>query len=294
MNEHPDHTCPDRCADTAGTSGGIIRTGLARPEIIGETIDCGPLPTRADTTRTRPDTDTTDSCPGVRVEYRARVPRHQLGAAIAEVFGHISAAQSTTTYTPEPSDAERPDAPRRELTEALGHLSTKATAAYTPDTVRTAADHDVRRAQTGAAINAAFDVPAYLSHTGHPDTTRPDTVRAPEPASLLGQVTKAMTAVMQQRVDDQVEATVAEHCAVVAAAALGHVADILPPTGYAHVSGHCPACGRTALFLGDGEYVTCAHLECPRPDAAADLLDHPPFRTRTGCNDCPTEGTTTT
>ncbi len=78
-----------------------------------------------------------------------------------------------------------------------------------------------------------------------------------------------------------------------AAAALGHTADILPPTGFAHVSGRCPACNRTALFLDDGGYVTCSHFDCPRPDAAADLLDHPPFRTRTGCNDCPTEGTTT-
>jgi hypothetical protein len=30
-------------------------------------------------------------------------------------------------------------------------------------------------------------------------------------------------------------------------------------------------CGKT-LFLGAGGYVTCSWIECPRPDAAADIL----------------------
>ncbi|MER7135337.1 hypothetical protein ABT358_02190 [Streptomyces sp. NPDC000341] len=206
--------------------------------------------TSAVNARTRPDPDTDV---GVRVEYRARVPRHQLGAALADALGHIAAAETTTAYTPPgPPNTGRPDTVRRELTDTLGYISTEATAAYTTDTVRTQ-----------------------------------------EPTSLLGQMAQAMTPVLQQRVDDQVEASAAEHCAALAAAALGYTADIFPPTGYAHVSGRCPACNRTALFLADGGYVTCSHLECPRPDAAADLLDHPPFRTRVGCNDCPTEGTTT-
>jgi hypothetical protein len=39
------------------------------------------------------------------------------------------------------------------------------------------------------------------------------------------------------------------------------------------VKGHCPACGKESLFLGDGGYVTCSRLECPRPDAVSTLLE---------------------
>lgn len=42
------------------------------------------------------------------------------------------------------------------------------------------------------------------------------------------------------------------------------------------VQGHCPACGRTALFVGAGGYITCSHTDCPQPDAASTLLDHDP------------------
>ena len=43
----------------------------------------------------------------------------------------------------------------------------------------------------------------------------------------------------------------------------------------AKVAGYCPmGCGQT-LFLGSGGYVTCSLDVCPRPDAAADLLDDP-------------------
>lgn len=38
------------------------------------------------------------------------------------------------------------------------------------------------------------------------------------------------------------------------------------------VAGHCPACRRESLFLGDGGHVTCARLECPNPCAADQLL----------------------
>jgi hypothetical protein len=39
------------------------------------------------------------------------------------------------------------------------------------------------------------------------------------------------------------------------------------------VRGHCPmGCGET-LFLGSGGYVTCARVECPRPDAASGILE---------------------
>ena len=39
------------------------------------------------------------------------------------------------------------------------------------------------------------------------------------------------------------------------------------------VQGHCPmGCGQT-LFLGASGFITCATLECPRPDAASLLLE---------------------
>jgi hypothetical protein len=42
------------------------------------------------------------------------------------------------------------------------------------------------------------------------------------------------------------------------------------------VQGHCPACGWTTLFLGDGGYVTCSRIDCPEPDAASTLLERDP------------------
>jgi uncharacterized protein DUF6085 len=39
------------------------------------------------------------------------------------------------------------------------------------------------------------------------------------------------------------------------------------------VRGHCPACGRHNLFVGQGGYLTCTTLACPRPDAVATLLE---------------------
>jgi hypothetical protein len=41
------------------------------------------------------------------------------------------------------------------------------------------------------------------------------------------------------------------------------------------VAGFCPACGGRSLCLGAGGYVTCSRVDCPRPCAAADLLDDP-------------------
>lgn len=38
------------------------------------------------------------------------------------------------------------------------------------------------------------------------------------------------------------------------------------------VQGHCPACGATSLFLGEGGHVTCSRIDCPNPCAADDLL----------------------
>jgi hypothetical protein len=46
--------------------------------------------------------------------------------------------------------------------------------------------------------------------------------------------------------------------------------------GRPHVQGHCPACGTTGLFLGNGGYVTCSRVDCPEPDAASTVLERPP------------------
>lgn len=47
------------------------------------------------------------------------------------------------------------------------------------------------------------------------------------------------------------------------------------PHGFPRVQGRCPACKRTALFLGDGGYVTCGNLQCTDPCAANDMLEQP-------------------
>lgn len=42
----------------------------------------------------------------------------------------------------------------------------------------------------------------------------------------------------------------------------------------------CPACGSEQLYLGAGNYVTCAMLSCPNPDYTAALTD----RIQAECN----------
>ncbi|WP_434593401.1 hypothetical protein [Streptomyces sp. A5-4] len=100
--------------DSPPASGGHVRTG----RIVGETSDCGPLPTRPDTVRTRPDNACPDTDAGVRVEYRARVPRRLLSVAIAEAFAAI--VHETGPLEPEPPEPA-PAAPdrRAEVAEAI-------------------------------------------------------------------------------------------------------------------------------------------------------------------------------
>jgi hypothetical protein len=45
---------------------------------------------------------------------------------------------------------------------------------------------------------------------------------------------------------------------------------------FPQIQGHCPACGWTTLFLGEGGYITCSRSDCPDPDAATTLLEHDP------------------
>ncbi|MEC3995217.1 hypothetical protein VSR01_17410 [Actinacidiphila sp. DG2A-62] len=108
-------TTPDDAASVQrpDRSGGHVRTGLD----VGETVDCGPLPTRADTVRTRPDSECPDTPGGVRVEYRARVPRHLMGAAFAE--GLAAVAAELHPPEPEPEPAPPPAGRRAEVAEAI-------------------------------------------------------------------------------------------------------------------------------------------------------------------------------
>lgn len=39
------------------------------------------------------------------------------------------------------------------------------------------------------------------------------------------------------------------------------------------VQGACPSCGASPLFIADAGYLTCFHVDCPDPDAAARLLE---------------------
>ncbi|MBT2492349.1 hypothetical protein J7E96_28335 [Streptomyces sp. ISL-96] len=99
--ETPGDTGPDTSTDTVSASGGVLRTLLD----VGESVDCGPLPTSTDTVRTPGDTDTEDIGQGVRIEYRASVPRHMLGAAVAEAFGIIARETAAAPEEPPPADA---------------------------------------------------------------------------------------------------------------------------------------------------------------------------------------------
>ncbi|MEU0275946.1 hypothetical protein [Streptomyces sp. NPDC006307] len=98
----PPDTSPDTSTDTVPASGGIVRT----PVLAGETVDCGPVPTSTASVRTGEDTDTGDTEQGVRIEYRARVPRHLLGDAVAEALGIIT--RETAPGPDEPFTVESP------------------------------------------------------------------------------------------------------------------------------------------------------------------------------------------
>lgn len=78
---------PDDRPDSPGRTGGMVRTRPASEDWP----DRGAHPTSADSARTGPDNSPAANG-GVRVEYRATVPRHQLGAAVAEAFGAIAQA----------------------------------------------------------------------------------------------------------------------------------------------------------------------------------------------------------
>ncbi|RPK58115.1 hypothetical protein EES44_24595 [Streptomyces sp. ADI96-15] len=132
------------------TSGGIARTPLD----IGETHDCRPFPTSADTVRTRPDGDGPDSDPGVRFAYRATVPRGLAAAALAEAFAHLGAA----LHPPEPAKAAV-CCECREEPSVYENYKGDLFCRWCANGERPPGD---RRAQVAAAIADAFDLPAIL------------------------------------------------------------------------------------------------------------------------------------
>ncbi|MCY0957682.1 hypothetical protein [Streptomyces sp. H27-H5] len=135
MRLHPKPQ-PPTSADTRRTPPGALPSPVRRTPRTPDTPDTGRTPPDTDTPRT-PDTSRaradTDTGQGVRIEYRARVPRHQLGAAVAEAFAHI--ARETRQHSPDTGRTPQAD---------------------TPPPARTPA---TRRAQSAAAIAGAFDVP---------------------------------------------------------------------------------------------------------------------------------------
>lgn len=45
-----------------------------------------------------------------------------------------------------------------------------------------------------------------------------------------------------------------------------------PPPPMQDIQGRCPACGLATLFVGDGGYITCSNIDCPRPDLVTELI----------------------
>lgn len=76
---------PDAHPDTWTAWGGVVRT---RPG-IGETTDCGPLPTRSDTVRTTLNNPRQGDADSVRTALPA-MPSRKAGAAFAEALDLIA------------------------------------------------------------------------------------------------------------------------------------------------------------------------------------------------------------
>jgi hypothetical protein len=68
--------------------------------------------------------------------------------------------------------------------------------------------------------------------------------------------------------------TVGEWCPYQSGVVHARLRDAEPrPTPVIRVAGFCPmGCGAT-LFVGEGGYITCSWVECPRPDAVAEILE---------------------
>ena len=80
---------------------------------------------------------------------------------------------------------------------------------------------------------------------------------------------------LQQRVE-RLEGLVAPLRSTVADRLRDHDVRLVPksdPDGWGNrVSGRCPACGGSSLFVAVGGHVTCARADCPAPTAVADQL----------------------
>lgn len=126
-----------------------------------------PLPTRADTVRTiRPDT----TGAGVRVEYRARVPRCLLPAALMEATQAIADARGQTdTPTPAPDAPPQPPPPEQPARCTCGLtgrlLTIDPTGIHVHDADEDQALAELRRAHD--ALTAAVDRVRTLHRPAH-------------------------------------------------------------------------------------------------------------------------------
>jgi hypothetical protein len=49
----------------------------------------------------------------------------------------------------------------------------------------------------------------------------------------------------------------------------------LPSIHGTDIEGFCPACGHPTLRVGDGGHLVCTLMDCPKPEAADELLTNP-------------------
>lgn len=279
---------PDTSPDTDPDSTNTVRT------TDGPDTDT-PALTSADTVRTTcpdsspdmsadtgPDSVRTE-CPdndgqrpgGFRFDYRARVPRRQMGAAFLEAFGLLAAAQDAAQEPPRPEDDDRLGKPEhaharlglaREVLVDDGYFTDDEVG---PDLAPRLVEWLVHH--RGKADQAQREVMALRDRVGE---------LADALAEAIGYFTiKAdsghgvRTGFVDQRTVDQWR--------------LVHTGKSLPCWTFPHVEGICPTCRRPGLFLGSGGCVTCSHEDCRRPDAATTVLEDPPSAAHT-CNrpDC--------
>ncbi|MFC8723700.1 hypothetical protein [Streptomyces bacillaris] len=141
------------------------------------------------------------------------------------------------------------------------------------DTARTRARTGAPDGPVGVRVAYAARVPRHLAgaaiaeglaHVLH-ETTTPDSqdntpVRTPDTAVRRDQARSAIAAAFDiptsLSMSGQDTSSRPDH-----------------PRAHPDVAGHCPACSRTSLYLAPSGHVTCAHINCPTPDAASTLLD---------------------
>jgi hypothetical protein len=301
-------TTPDTCPDTDSpdTPRTALDTDTTAPVLTSTDIvrtacpDNDPDPVREDD----PDTART-TCPDtVRTVWTARVPRRQMGAALAEAFAAITRA--TPRGPDEDTAAVAPDEPGPPAAEDTylgpdGLTDTERERKVIRATVDTELSRPGETAhweltlaisdalRTMPRYNPTLPAPGGSAPSGdHPDHTS-------EIAALRARVGELATALADILGHFTVHADVggkATRTGYLDPQTIERWRSIQTGKGpadwtFPHVAGICPTCRREGLFLGSGGCVTCSHDDCRRPDAATTVLDDPPSTAHT-CNrpDC--------